>query len=97
MIIVYISGAITGIPNYREKFDLAEKELTEKGYTVINPARVLDELPKDLAWDDYMELCYPMVKMSGFIYQLDNWEKSKGACIEYGYAKGLGIGLLKEN
>ena len=31
---VYISGPITGVSDYMEKFEAAEKELKEKGYLV---------------------------------------------------------------
>ena len=37
---IYISGAITGTDDYMKRFAKAEKELTEKGYSVVNPAKV---------------------------------------------------------
>ena len=41
---IYISGPITGIKGYMEKFKAAEHKLTEMGYTVINSARVNAQL-----------------------------------------------------
>ena len=38
---VYISGPITGIDDYMERFSNAEKELKEQGLSVVNPAKVL--------------------------------------------------------
>ena len=37
---IYISGPITGTSDYMERFEKAEKELIENGYSVINPAKV---------------------------------------------------------
>ena len=36
---IYLSGAITGNPDYMAQFDEAEKELTAKGWRVLNPAK----------------------------------------------------------
>ena len=36
---VFITGKITGDPNYREKFNKAQKELEEEGYIVLNPEK----------------------------------------------------------
>ena len=36
---IYISGAISGTKDYMERFARAEKELTEKGWSVVNPAK----------------------------------------------------------
>ena len=49
---VFISGKITGDPNYREKFDKAEKELTEQGHLVMNPS----VFPEGFRWEDYMKI-----------------------------------------
>ena len=35
---IYISGKITGLDNYAEIFEKKEKELTEQGHFVFNPA-----------------------------------------------------------
>ena len=35
---IYIAGKITGDPNYREKFEKAEKFLAGQGHSVMNPA-----------------------------------------------------------
>ena len=36
---IYISGAITNNPNYKEQFAAAEAELTAAGYETLNPAK----------------------------------------------------------
>ena len=50
---IYISGAITGTDDYMERFAKAEKELTEQGYSVINPAKVNAQLPEDTSYEEY--------------------------------------------
>ena len=51
---IYISGAVTGTEDYMERFEAAEKKLTEAGYSVINPAKINSFLPVD--WDGIIKL-----------------------------------------
>ncbi len=90
---IYISGPITNVLDYKEKFARAEKYLKEKypATEIINPT-VLSELP--LSYDEYMDLDLRLLDMCGSIYMLDGWEMSKGACIEYGYAMAKDLIIL---
>ncbi len=92
--IVYISGAITGIKNFKDIFNTAETVLKAKGNEVINPAKI--QLHESATHEDYMAICYEQIKMADTIYMLKDWGKSKGACIEYGYARGLGKNIIEE-
>ena len=83
---IYISGAITGIDDYMERFAKAEKELTERGYSVVNPAKVNAQLPEDTGYEEYMKMSFCMLDMCEAIYMLKCWKKSCGANREYGYA-----------
>lgn len=93
---IYISGAITGTDDYMERFAKAEKELTEKGYSVVNPAKVNAQLPEDTSYEDYMKMCFCMLDMCDNICMLKGWEKSCGANREYGYAMAKDIIIMYE-
>ena len=83
---VYISGAITGTDDYMERFAKAEKELTDKGWSVVNPAKVNAQLPEDTNYEEYMKMCFCMLDMCDSICMLKDWEKSCGANRELGYS-----------
>lgn len=87
---VYISGSITGIDGYLKHFAAAEQELMGIGYTVVNPAAVLDRLPKNTEWECYMGIALAMLMQAEAIYLLPGWRSSKGACIEYAVACAAG-------
>lgn len=93
---VYISGGITGIDDYMERFDEAEKRLTEQKYTVINPAKVNAQLPEGLFHEDYMAVSIAMLSLADAIYMLAGWRFSKGANREYGYALAKGLKIMYE-
>ena len=86
---IYISGPITNVIDYKEKFARAEQNLKAKypDAEIINPT-VLDKLP--LTYDEYMELDLRLLGMCEGIYMLKGWEDSKGANREYGYALAKG-------
>ncbi len=82
----YISGAITDTDDYMERFAKAEKELTEQGYSVVNPAKVNSQLPEDTSHEEYMKMSFCMLDMCDSIYMLKGFDYSCGANREYGYA-----------
>lgn len=85
---IYLSGAITGTTDYMDRFCKAEKELTEKGYVVINPAKVNSMMPVETTYEEYMKMSMTMLDMCDYIYMLKGWQQSRGANREYGYALG---------
>lgn len=93
---IYISGAITGTDDYMERFAKAEKELTENGYSVVNPAKVNAQLPEDTTYEEYMKMCFCMLDMCDGIYMLKCFEKSCGANRELGYAMAKDMIIMHE-
>lgn len=94
---IYISGGITGVDNYLEKFEKAEEYLSNMGYTVVNPAKVMDYLPKDTPYNMYMDVSLAMLKNCNSIYMLKGWGDSKGAKLERRYATTYGLDVLYES
>ena len=91
---VYISGPITGIKNYPERFERVENELIHQGVEVINPAKVNANLPESTTWEEYMRISLCMLSMCDGIYMMEGWQQSRGASLEYAYAKGMGITVV---
>lgn len=86
---VFISGPMTGLPNYnRDAFNEAEDLLIKAGFTVVNPAKFgIDRMSNaDIARIDLIALL-----SCNYIYQLEGWGKSKGASAEWGVALWAGI------
>lgn len=89
---IYLSGKISGDPNFKEKFAQKAKELTEQGHLVFNPALH----PDMFTWEQFMELDLKALANCDSIYLLDDWKDSRGAKIEYDEALRLGKEVLFE-
>lgn len=97
---IYISGKITGTNDYVERFEKAEKrilEASESDVFILNPVRVSAQLPKCMTYDEYIEFGFAMLNMADAIYMMRDWKSSPGACMEYGYARAKGIGIIEED
>jgi len=92
---LYISGPISIDPHFPERFSAAETELVERGYVVLNPARLSIAFPL-LTEKEYMRLSIDLIGMAHGIYMLDGWEMSEGAKAEFALAKKYGIPVFYE-
>ena len=93
---IYISDSITGTTDYMERFAKAEKELTAKGYSVVNPAKVNAQLPEDTTYEEYMKMCFCMLDICEAIFMIQGWSKSFGANRELGYAMAKDMIIMHE-
>lgn len=95
---IYLAGPISGTDDYMERFEKAEKELakTSQDYAVINPAKVVKQLPEETGYEECMRICFAMLEACNVIYLLKGWEKSCGANRELGYAIKKGMEIVAE-
>ncbi len=94
--IVYVSGPITGVKDYRRKFAEAAQQLLELGHVVINPAE-MDSVIKGLdgvPYGVYMNTEIRMLEAADAIAMLPGWENSKGAKAEWLKAVRLGKSVI---
>ena len=95
---IYLSGPITGIEDYKKKFEAAEKEAREKlsdwEPEIFNPANIT--LPDTATHEDYMKICMQKLADCDTIYLMNGWQESRGACREYGYALGARMAILHQ-
>lgn len=85
---VFISGKVTGIEYYvaYQTFANADRLLSQQGYKVINPMKICR---KNWSWLRCMAKCLWAIMFCHNIYQLPNWQESRGARIEYKWGKFL--------
>lgn len=86
---LYISGGITGDPNYREKFRNAEIAARRYGFRPVNPAKAGDGKP----WEWYMKRDIRLLLKCDAILMLPDWCGSRGARLERRIASDLGLKL----
>ncbi|EFZ5528669.1 DUF4406 domain-containing protein [Shigella sonnei] len=81
---IYIAGPMTGMPALnRPAFDSYALEVKKSGNIPLNPA----VFPDGLKHEEYMDMCYPMVKIADEVHLLPGWKQSKGAKMEHAWAE----------
>ena len=91
---VYISGPITDVPDYKEKFGLIEASLKLEGYETVNPSNV--NLGENATWEEYMRHDIKLLCDCDAIFMMKGWQRSKGARVENYIAKKLGLLVINE-
>ena len=90
---VYISGPMTGIPEYNyPAFFAAEEVLLRAGYDVENPAKNPDPTPK--TWENFMRMAVRQLMDCDGVVLLPGWLESKGALVEVNLAKMIGMRVV---
>ena len=97
---IYISGPVTGTTDYKERFEAAEKELTDAGYEAVNPIK---DKPEGQTWEWYMKKDLAQMLECDGLYVLEGWNESDGASLEVSLAcelkmpiQGAEWGILKK-
>ena len=95
---VYLSGPITGVVDYKERFKRTQRELWDMGCGfVMNPAEVLSHAPiSQMTREEIMTICYALMASCDTIYLLDGWRASDGCWEELVYAKMHGMEVVYE-
>ena len=91
---VYISGPITDVPDYKEKFGLIEASLKLEGYETVNPSNV--NLGENATWEEYMRHDIKLLCDCDAVFMMKVWQRSQGARVENYIAKKLGLLVIND-
>jgi len=99
MIIVYLSGKMTGFDEsvYKENFRNAELFYRACGYEVVNPCNISEIVLKkkpNASYEDFMREDFKAISGCTHIALLEGWESSPGAKRERAEAERLGLEIM---
>ncbi|HBO1301978.1 TPA: DUF4406 domain-containing protein [Pseudomonas aeruginosa] len=90
---VYLSGPMTGIPDFNyPAFNAEEKRIRALGYIVENPA--VNMVYRGAPWETFMRDGIKRLMDCDILALLPGWERSRGANIERGLAITLGMRVV---
>lgn len=103
--VIYISGPMTGEPNYRNIFKKHEDALVSLGNKVFNPVYLSDYLiashhiDEKTAWTEEMRGFFLKEDIKALlqcdsIYMIPGWEFSRGATFEKEVAEKCGMKVI---
>lgn len=87
--IVYISGPMTGVPDYKDRFQTAADLLISQGHTVVNPAGMTHVIDGEIDYSTMLEIDLAILAQCDAICLLPGWQYSKGAKAERVRAREL--------
>ncbi len=94
---VYLSGPMTGLPDYnRAAFDMRAEAFKKLGYSVLNPAEISVTHGTDKAYSFYLKRALRMMLEADVVYVFGNWKNSKGVFVELYVARMLGMTVIFE-
>jgi len=92
---VYISGPMTGLPDYnRDAFKKAEKWCLSQGFSPFNPGWMLFQESTKFSYEEIMQIDLAALEVCDCILLLAGYEGSRGAQIELNRAKELGLSVI---
>lgn len=81
--VVYISGPISGVKNYWEKFEKVEDVVSGLGYTALTPTR----LPEDLSQAQRTRICFAMIDSADVVLFFAGWSGCEFSKFESDYVE----------
>ena len=98
---VYISGKVRGVEKRKVEasFSAAEVQLESAGYEVVNPLRLVEDMPDSDKTSETAVMLSLLHALSecDCIFMVDGWRAdSEGARCEYHFARSCGIKVLNE-
>ena len=79
--VIYISGPITGVPEYYKAFEQMEDDIFALDYISLSPSR----LPEEMTTGQYMRICFAMIDAADGVIFLPGWQNSVGSRLEREY------------
>lgn len=94
---VYLSGEISGldIRVAREKFAKAEKFWKGLGVEVVNPLKNGLSIEDD--WIKHISRDLELLNECKYVYMMEGWQRSVGACVEYDFSVRTGKKIYFES
>lgn len=93
---IYIAGKVTGLDPVEcaAKFEAMEQQIEAKGYKVINPIKLVNNVNQD--WETAMAICLNELSNVDAIFMLPCSVDSRGAKIELGRAFDLNLDIYTD-
>ena len=86
---VFLSGPITGVDGYKDKFSVAMEVVRALGADfAFNPAT---KIPDNTEREEAMRICLFNLTAHKCVVMLPGWRDSEGACFEYAASEICGI------
>ena len=95
--VIYISGNTNGVNHNLDIFEAAEEKLKARGYSVVNSARVINDIPfESISHDSIVKINWLIIKNCDIIYMLKGWDESSESRRELEYACDLRLEVMYE-